>query len=161
MTESRQSAPVVGAVWLGSLLLFALPAFLATIRLVDGALTLANVSLSSTAWLLVDVIALLISVQVATEIAAWRLHGGDWLRRGSRRVRLVRLALAVIVCVGVLAGSGILAIAMATAAVSSQYGIVVIGFAAAFGIAFVASAVRTGQAFLQGYRNRDAQRRLP
>jgi len=62
MNESRQSAPVVGAVWLGSLLLFALPAFLATLRLVDGALTLANVSLPSIGWLFVDAIALLISV---------------------------------------------------------------------------------------------------
>jgi len=159
MSESRLRLPIAGAVWVGALLLFGPPTFFGTIWVVAECLSLAGVSLSAPVWLLVDVVAFLIAALVATEVAAWRLHGGDWLRRGSRRVRVVRLALAAIVCVGVLAVSGLLAVATASAAASGQYGTPVVGVAAAFGAAFVVSAVRIGRAFRRGYRDRNASGR--
>ncbi|GAA0660297.1 hypothetical protein ACFQDG_17355 [Natronoarchaeum mannanilyticum] len=160
MSESRFRLLTAGAVWVGALLLFAPPTFLGTIWAVEEFLAVAGVSLSAPVRLLVDMTAFLIAVLVATEIAAWRLHGGDWLRRGSRRVRVVRIALAGVVSVGVLAVSGALAVVMASAAASGRYGTVVIGFAAAFGVAFVVSAVRIGREFRRGYQDRDASRRL-
>jgi len=75
-------------------------------------------------------------------------------------VRLVRLALAALVCVGAVAFIGTLAVTTASAAVSGRHGIAVVGVTAAFGVAFIVSAVRIGRSFLRGYRERASSRRL-
>lgn len=153
MIESERSTAVVAAVWIGSLLLFALPAFLATVHLVDAVLGIANLSVPPAGWLLVDAVAFLVAVQTATEIAAWRLHGGGWFRRGGRRLRAVRIAVATGICVGALTLIALATIWLVAAVATAETGgVFVAGVALAFVIAFAGSAVLTGRAFLRGYR---------
>lgn len=103
MTEARESYATTAAVFAGSLILFGPLTYAIFVGAVSILTDLVGVGavLDGVVGNVIQIVAVLAAVEVATEIADLQLHGFSALNRGSRFVRLGRhLLLGVAVLAG-------------------------------------------------------------
>ncbi|KTG09975.1 hypothetical protein AUR64_10210 [Haloprofundus marisrubri] len=151
MSPSTHDGLVAGAVRIGSLGLFGLPTYLVTIRAAEILASLAGTSLSGNWRAAASVIAVVLSFEVATEVAAVRLDGFAALSRSSRLTNVVRhatLSVAVLAAFVVVADVLVYVIGYSISTGNSLE--VAIGALAA--LAVVWALGRTLSAFYRGYR---------
>ncbi|WP_338729913.1 hypothetical protein [Haladaptatus sp. DJG-WS-42] len=151
MASSNRSLLTTAAVWFGAFLLFPVPVASVLFHSVEllagvaGATSLLTDSVRTA----LHVVTLIVGAQVASDIAAVRLHGFAYLHRGRRGVRLARHLILAIVALATFLVVGSLLVAL------TQWGLdtantVYLAFVGIVAVALCWVVLRTVKAFRQG-----------
>lgn len=151
MSSSNRSLVTTAAVWLGAFLLFTLPVAFVLVRSVELLAAGAGVRslLTGGARTALNVAALIVGAQVASDIAALRLHGIAWLHRGRRSLRLARHTLLVAVLLATLLVIGSLLVSFTQWSVANDQPMYLLLIGAVV-LALCWTALRAVRAFKQG-----------
>lgn len=157
MDEQRRDYAVTGAVLLGALGLFGPLTYGIVVAAVASIAAAVGVEggLTGVAGSVVRIGAVLVALQVVTEVAAIQLHGFGALRRGTRRQRVARhalLGLVVLAAAGLVVG--LLVRVVSLGAVTEAPTLATLVGAVAVALAWV--AYRSATAFGDGLAAADA-----
>ncbi len=155
MSSQLRDNAIAAAVYLGAVILVALPTTMLLSSLLFGtveAIGYGSILESEVAGLVVVLLSLFVGLQLAVEVAALRLHGNAALERGGSTATVLRYVLVgttVLAFLGVSAWIGARAVLGAIEASN----VAIAGIGVAILLAVVVAAVRTGSAFAGGYRS--------
>ncbi|WP_336360184.1 hypothetical protein [Haladaptatus sp. ZSTT2] len=151
MASSNRPLLTTAAVWFGAFLLFTLPTasvLVYSVELLAGAAGAASL-LTGTAANALHFAAVIVGAQVASDIAAVRLHGFAYLHQGRRGLRLARHLLHVLVALATLLVVGSLLVAITQWSLDTGNTVYLV-FIGAVVLALCWVALRTVRAFRQG-----------